>query len=60
MKNMKKKVNFIVLIVVVIIQELKKIMENVVCYENTLTKVDCCKGFICFKCWSNIKPKNKA
>ena len=33
--------------------------ECCVCYENTLTKVYCCKGFICFKCWSNIKPKNK-
>ena len=33
--------------------------ECCVCYEDTLINLDCCKGFICYKCWSNIKPKNE-
>ena len=32
--------------------------ECCICYEDTLRDLDCCKGFICYKCWSNIKPKN--
>ena len=28
-----------------------------ICYEKTITKVNCCKGFICIQCWSKIKTK---
>jgi hypothetical protein len=30
-----------------------------ICYEKTMTKIDCCNGFICIQCWSNIKSKCK-
>ena len=29
-----------------------------ICYEKTMTRLLCCGGSICIKCWSNIKPKN--
>ena len=35
----------------------KRYANCCVCYEKTMTRLICCDGSICIKCWNNIKNK---